>query len=37
MLVERAVDGFLLLNTPADHIEVPFPWSPSRPTARLKT
>ncbi len=25
MLVERAVDGFLLLNTPADHIEVPVP------------
>ena len=23
MLVERAVDGFLLLNTPADHIAVP--------------
>jgi len=25
MLVERAVDGFLLLNTPAGHIEVPVP------------
>jgi DNA-binding LacI/PurR family transcriptional regulator len=25
MLVERAVDGFLLPNTPADHIEVPVP------------
>lgn len=25
MLVERAVDGFLLLNTPADHISVPIP------------
>ena len=25
MLVERAVDGFLLLNTPADDIEVPVP------------
>jgi LacI family transcriptional regulator len=25
MLVERSVDGFLLLNTPADHIEVPVP------------
>jgi LacI family transcriptional regulator len=25
MLVERAVDGFLLLNTPADRIEVPVP------------
>jgi LacI family transcriptional regulator len=25
MLVERAVDGFLLLNTPADSIEVPVP------------
>jgi len=25
MLVERAVDGFLLLNTPADHMEVPVP------------
>jgi LacI family transcriptional regulator len=25
MLVERAVDGFLLLNTPADQIEVPTP------------
>ena len=25
MLVERAVDGFLLLNTPADHIQVPVP------------
>src|SRR5580658_5290509 len=25
MLVERAVDGFLLLNTPADHLEVPVP------------
>jgi DNA-binding LacI/PurR family transcriptional regulator len=25
MLVERAVDGFLLLNTPADHIAVPVP------------
>ena len=25
MFVERAVDGFLLLNTPADHIEVPVP------------
>jgi LacI family transcriptional regulator len=25
MLVERAVDGFLLLNTPAEHIEVPVP------------
>jgi LacI family transcriptional regulator len=25
MLVERAVDGFLLLNTPADHISVPVP------------
>jgi len=25
LLVERAVDGFLLLNTPADHIEVPVP------------
>ncbi len=25
MLVERAVDGFLLLNTPADEIEVPIP------------
>lgn len=25
MLVERAVDGFLLLNTPADHISVPTP------------
>jgi LacI family transcriptional regulator len=25
MLVERAVDGFLLLNTPADHIDVPIP------------
>src|ERR1700729_3255677 len=25
MLVERAVDGFLLLNTPTDHIEVPVP------------
>ncbi|MGO9336522.1 MAG: LacI family DNA-binding transcriptional regulator [Terracidiphilus sp.] len=25
MLVERAVDGFLILNTPADHIEVPVP------------
>src|SRR6202451_4410594 len=25
MLVERAVDGFLLLNTPVDHIEVPVP------------
>ncbi len=25
MLVERAVDGFLLLNTPADHITVPVP------------
>lgn len=25
MLVERAVDGFLLLNTPADHINVPVP------------
>ena len=25
MLVERAVDGFLLLNTPADQMEVPVP------------
>jgi len=25
MLVERAVDGFLLLNTPADHFQVPVP------------
>ncbi len=25
MLVERAVDGFLLLNTQADHIDVPVP------------
>jgi len=25
MLVERAVDGFLLLNTPADKIAVPVP------------
>jgi LacI family transcriptional regulator len=25
MLVERSVDGFLLLNTPADQIEVPVP------------
>ncbi len=25
MLVERAVDGFLLLNTAADHIDVPVP------------
>jgi len=25
MLVERAVDGFLLLNTPSDHIAVPVP------------
>ncbi len=25
MLVERAVDGFLLLNSPADHISVPVP------------
>jgi DNA-binding LacI/PurR family transcriptional regulator len=25
MLVERSVDGFLLLNTPTDHIEVPVP------------
>jgi LacI family transcriptional regulator len=25
MLVERAVDGFLLLNTPSDHIDVPVP------------
>jgi LacI family transcriptional regulator len=25
MLVERAIDGFLLLNTPADHIDVPLP------------
>src|ERR1700735_3944662 len=25
MLVERAIDGFLLLNTPADHIDVPVP------------
>jgi len=25
MMVERAVDGFLLLNTPADEIEVPVP------------
>jgi DNA-binding LacI/PurR family transcriptional regulator len=25
MLVERAVDGFLLLNTPADHLDVPVP------------
>ncbi|HKF50553.1 MAG TPA: LacI family DNA-binding transcriptional regulator [Terracidiphilus sp.] len=25
MLVERAVDGFLLLNTPADQIQVPVP------------
>jgi DNA-binding LacI/PurR family transcriptional regulator len=25
MLVERAVDGFLLLNTPAEHISVPVP------------
>src|ERR1700740_315379 len=25
MLVERAVDGFLLLNTSTDHIEVPVP------------
>jgi len=25
LLVERAVDGFLLLNTPADHIAVPVP------------
>jgi LacI family transcriptional regulator len=25
LLVERAVDGFLLLNTPADHIDVPVP------------
>jgi LacI family transcriptional regulator len=25
MLVERAVDGFLVLNTPADHISVPVP------------
>src|SRR5271168_5283066 len=25
MLVERAVDGFLLLNTPAEQIEVPVP------------
>ena len=25
MLVERSVDGFLLLNTPADHIDVPIP------------
>jgi len=25
MLVERAVDGFLLLNTPAEHIDVPVP------------
>jgi LacI family transcriptional regulator len=24
-LVERAVDGFLLLNTPSDHIDVPVP------------
>jgi LacI family transcriptional regulator len=25
MFVERAVDGFLLLNTPSDHIQVPVP------------
>ncbi|HEU5457558.1 MAG TPA: LacI family DNA-binding transcriptional regulator [Terracidiphilus sp.] len=25
MLVERAVDGFLLLNSPSDHIDVPVP------------
>jgi LacI family transcriptional regulator len=25
MLVERAVDGFLLLNTPADHLQIPVP------------
>ena len=25
MFVERAVDGFLLLNTPADHVDVPLP------------
>src|ERR1039457_4583029 len=25
MLVERAVDGFLLLNTPSDNIDVPVP------------
>ena len=25
MLVERAVDGFLLLNTPADEIDIPLP------------
>jgi LacI family transcriptional regulator len=25
MFVERAVDGFLLLNTPADHVDVPVP------------
>jgi LacI family transcriptional regulator len=25
MLVERAVDGFLLINTPTDHIQVPVP------------
>ncbi len=25
MLVERAIDGFLLLNTPSDHIDVPLP------------
>jgi LacI family transcriptional regulator len=25
LLVERSVDGFLLLNTPPDHIEVPVP------------
>jgi LacI family transcriptional regulator len=25
MLVERAIDGFLLLNTPSDHIDVPVP------------
>lgn len=25
MFVERAVDGFLLLNTPAEHIDVPVP------------
>ncbi|HEX4028780.1 MAG TPA: LacI family DNA-binding transcriptional regulator [Terracidiphilus sp.] len=25
MFIERAVDGFLLLNTPADHIDVPVP------------
>ena len=25
MLIERAIDGFLLLNTPSDHLDVPLP------------